>query len=651
MVITVMYIIFALLGLGLLIFIHELGHFFVARWVGMRVEAFGIGFGKPIYTWVRNGVKWNLCWLPFGGYVKIAGMEKEGDVDPRDIPDGFFGKKPMDRIKVALAGPLANILLAFLLFSVLWLSGGREKPFSEFTHTIGWVDPRSELYAEGVRPGDQITAYNERPYQSVKDHVYAPLTSEDKIRVQGYKVNHHTGVKTPFDYTVKVYDNPAYLEDGIMTSGIQSSANYLIYQKMGGMENPLPDGSPMIGSGLEYGDRLYWVDGEKVFSGQQLSHIINEGRALVTVRRGNETILARVPRVPVEDLKLDVEHREEISDWQHQASLNATKLPKLYFIPYNLSSDGVVESDIKFIDKEHQEKASPDLTFSDLEKSLQPGDKIIAIDGTPIQRGADLLSLLQKRRVNIIVERDSAALKPISWTKADDEFIESDHLADLDKIVATIGTSSVLQKSGHLVLLKRVTPKGLNDFALPKEKQALVANELLEQRKAIEKIENSEKRARALSAFDERSRQLVLGIQVQDRQVNYNPGPVQLFKDVVDEIWRTLSALIVGDLSPKWLAGPVGMVQMLQNRWAVSIMEAIFWLAAISINLGILNLLPIPVLDGGHICMALFEMVTGKRLKAKTMERLIIPFAVLLICFMIFVTFHDLVRLFGKFLG
>ncbi len=81
----------------------------------------------------------------------------------------------------------------------------------------------------------------------------------------------------------------------------------------------------------------------------------------------------------------------------------------------------------------------------------------------------------------------------------------------------------------------------------------------------------------------------------------------------------------------------------------LGVKEALFWMGVISLNLGILNLLPIPVLDGGHICFSLFEMVTKRRLKAKTMERLIIPFVVLLIGMIVFVTYHDLSRIFSRF--
>src|SRR4029078_5976078 len=115
MFVSLFYVVLAILGLGFLIFIHELGHYWMARRVGMRVESFGIGFVRPIFSVMRNGVKWNICWLPFGGYVKIAGMEKEDGKEPEDIPDGFFGKSPWDRIKVAIMGPLVNLVFAFLV--------------------------------------------------------------------------------------------------------------------------------------------------------------------------------------------------------------------------------------------------------------------------------------------------------------------------------------------------------------------------------------------------------------------------------------------------------------------------------------------------------------------------------------------------------
>ena len=75
MMTSIFYIFLALMGLNLLVFIHELGHYIVARREGMRVDVFSIGFGKPFVSWTRKGVKWQICPFLFGGYVRIAGME------------------------------------------------------------------------------------------------------------------------------------------------------------------------------------------------------------------------------------------------------------------------------------------------------------------------------------------------------------------------------------------------------------------------------------------------------------------------------------------------------------------------------------------------------------------------------------------------
>ena len=109
----------AILGLSFLVFIHEFGHYWVARREGMRVEVFSIGFGRPMYSWTRDGVKWQICYLLFGGYVKIAGMDREDGA-----PDGFYAKSPWARIKVVLMGPIVNIVFDLLAFTALWVMGG-----------------------------------------------------------------------------------------------------------------------------------------------------------------------------------------------------------------------------------------------------------------------------------------------------------------------------------------------------------------------------------------------------------------------------------------------------------------------------------------------------------------------------------------------
>lgn len=645
------YIILAILGLSFLIFIHELGHYYMAKKVGMRVETFAIGFGRPLFSWFWKGVKWQIGWLPFGGYVKIAGTDLEADQDPYAVKDGFFGKGPWDRLKVAFMGPFVNLALALALFSLLWVGGGRVKNYADFTKKVGWVDPKSELYRKGLRPGDEITAYNGQTFQGAKDHLYVPMTSgSPDIEVQGYHVNYATGEKTPYDHKIKSYPHPQSLEKGIVTTGVMNSAGYIIYDRLpSGAENPFPEGSPLKESGIKYGDRVVWVDGETIFSTAQLNQVLNDGRVLLTVQRGDKTFLARVPRVRIEELKLDTQAREELVDWQFEAGLNGQKIQSLYTVPYNLTNDGTVEAVAKFIDRDNEKEAFPEKPFSSLENALQPGDRIIAISGSPIYHSSELLEKIQNNQVHIIVERNPKLHAEVSWRDADLDFDRDLNWKDLHTIADSIGTDHLVSAAGAYHLLQPVTPKSRLELELSPEKKAWLTTEIQEQKKAIESLEDPEKRAQALNILQTQEKQQLLGLpNVQDRKVGYNPVPTEMFTNVFQEIWRTLKALFTGVLNPKWITGPIGIVQVVSDNSMVSLKEALFWLGAISLNLGVLNLLPIPMLDGGTILISFIEIITGRRLHPKTLEKIVLPFAILLIGFFIFLTYNDISRIFHR---
>lgn len=647
MLVSLIYLLIAIAVLSFLIFIHEVGHYYTAKRVGMKVEAFSIGMGRPLYSWTYQGVDWRLGWLPFGGYVKIASGEEEEGVDPYKVRDGFFGRPPLDRIKVSLAGPLVNLLFALLVFWGLWLAGGRVKTFSEFTSTVGWVDPKSALYQEGLRPGDEVTYYGEQAFQTANEHMIAPMTSA-QLRVRGYHIDQATGARTPFDLTVAPYPNPLMFDKELLTSGILQPASQLIFNPKG-QESGLASGSPLNASGIQPGDRVVWANGESIFSPMQLSHLINDGRALLTVQRNNETFLRRVPRVLVMDLKLDQQFREELIDWQYAAELNGEKIAKLYALPYNLTADAVVENALKFIDAEQEQRAFPSSPQSSLTEALQPGDRIIAVDGKPIQQAFELLEALQEPHVLLIVQRGEAN-SVLELGEVNDQFAKINPEI-LQKIALSIGTDQQLQTEGGLYLLNPVVPKIHREFTSNAGVTTRYQAELAERLAAIDAVESAEKRAFLHQKLEESENTLYLGPPYFiDRQVIYNPSPIQLFKDVVGDVWRTLKALFSGNLNPKWLAGPIGIVQVVQENWKTSIQEGIYWIGAISINLGMLNLLPIPVLDGGSICFSLFEMITGRQIKPKTMEKLIVPFAFLIIGLLVFLTYQDVLRLLGRFL-
>jgi regulator of sigma E protease len=645
MIFSLLYVVLAAFGLGLLIFIHEFGHYWMARREGMTVEAFSIGFGKPIYTWERGGVKWQFCWLPFGGFVRIAGMEKQGTLEPHQVVDGFYGKKPWSRIKVALAGPIINIAFAFAAFCVLWILGGRSKPFSDYTHLIGSIDRSSGIYSVGVRPGDEITRLDKKSFRNFQDFIYVAIFSDKPPQIDGFKINYLEQQRSPFQYQFD-FANGAPIGERIQAMlGSVHPASYLIYNEK--VSLALDSNSPMKDSEIQDGDRILWVDGEVMFSKDQLIQTINQPKALLTVQRGEKFFLSRVPRLKISDLRINVQQRAEIEDWQHEARIKG-RFQDLFFIPYNLTRDCQVGSSFSYLNEESLEQQPSGSARSPMEVPLQVGDRIIAVDGLAVGSTYEMMNLLQSRHIQIIVKKDNA-IAPVSWKEADKAFVAGIQWEDLNRMVQAIGTQDAIREMGNLKLLNPVTPKPFNQLPISAQKKEELESLASAQHKQIEEIKDPEQRAQAQQAFEQEQNRLKLGIAMTDRAVNYNPSPVVLFGNVFQETWKTIVALFTGMITPKYMTGPVGIVQVMQQSWGHGFKEALFWLGMISMNLGILNLLPIPVLDGGHICFSLWEWITGKPIKSKTMERLIIPFVVLLIALFIYLTYNDLMRLFTGF--
>jgi regulator of sigma E protease len=250
--------------------------------------------------------------------------------------------------------------------------------------------------------------------------------------------------------------------------------------------------------------------------------------------------------------------------------------------------------------------------------------------------------------VLLIVQRSPSTAKKVLWKEADARF-DDFNPADLQSLVSAIGTDKLLRSAGDLHLLNPTVPLSYRDFPLSEEQRLAMTEEFERQKKAIEEIKDPQNRSEVLRQVEKQQNRLALGAVLNDRQVTYNPSPITQFSDVLHDTWRTLSSLFSGKLNPKFVAGPVGIVQIVHYSWTVGVKEALYWMAVISMSLGLVNLLPLPVLDGGHIVLSAVEWVTKRPLKAKTMERLIIPFVGLLIAFFIYITYQDISRLFGKF--
>ena len=160
-----------LLALTIIVFIHEYGHFKVARLCGVKIDTFSVGFGREIFGFNdRHGTRWKLGWMPLGGFVKFEGdmnaasMPKEGGGEPMGA--GNFHTKPIwQRAAVVAAGPLANFILAFLIFTGSALMLG----LSYYEPRIGRVEAGSAAEAAGLLPGDLIMRIDGNNIKSFDD--------------------------------------------------------------------------------------------------------------------------------------------------------------------------------------------------------------------------------------------------------------------------------------------------------------------------------------------------------------------------------------------------------------------------------------------------------------------------------------------------
>ncbi len=166
--------------LSAIVFIHELGHYLVGRWCGVRIDAFSIGFGPELFARVdSHGTRWRIAALPLGGYVKFHGDANAasvdaGPVDPSVDSTRTLAAQPvLNRAAIVLAGPVANFLLAFVIFTAMYMAYGRVEHMAR----IGRVEPMSPAATAGFEPGDLVKSVDGEPIGSFEDLQQATLMS------------------------------------------------------------------------------------------------------------------------------------------------------------------------------------------------------------------------------------------------------------------------------------------------------------------------------------------------------------------------------------------------------------------------------------------------------------------------------------------
>lgn len=241
---------------GITIFVHELGHFLVARWLGLRAEVFSIGFGPALWKKKHHGVTYKIGALPLGGYVALPQMDPGGN-NTSSEGEPLPPVEPWKKILVALAGVTGNMILAFLIaYIVYW--GGKSYAPAEAQCTIGWVETNSVAYAQGLRIGDSIVEVNGKSVGNWEEFVLGSAFFKKAELVVDRADGTRTELTLPTDEFMGARHIPGL-----------APLNYCYVLNV-------VSGSSAEEAGLKPRDKIIELDGVKLYSRGHLTTVVDE---------------------------------------------------------------------------------------------------------------------------------------------------------------------------------------------------------------------------------------------------------------------------------------------------------------------------------------------------------------------------------------
>jgi regulator of sigma E protease len=274
--------------LGVLVFIHELGHFLLARWNGVRVLTFSLGFGPKLLKFTRGDTEYCISLIPLGGYVKMAGENPEDT--PTGADDEFMSKSKWQRFQILIAGPMMNLILAVVLLAVVLMQGADVLAFLDQPATIGMVQAGSPAEKAGLQPKDTIVKVGTadiRTWEQLDQAVGARPEREVQLVVMRAGREEHLVVRP--DLTELRTRGNAKFEVG--TIGVLPD----VYPSV----QSLIAGEPAEKAGIKASDVIVAIDGHRMVFGSQVSDAISKSAGVpiqVTVRRdGVEQTIAVTP--------------------------------------------------------------------------------------------------------------------------------------------------------------------------------------------------------------------------------------------------------------------------------------------------------------------------------------------------------------------
>jgi len=612
------------IGIGLVIFFHELGHFAVAKWCDVFVERFSIGFGPILWSRKYGETEYALSAIPFGGYVKMLGQD---DLDPSQLtseelakdPRSYMAKPVGQRMAIISAGVTMNVITGVMFYAIAFGYGIEQLPAR-----VGSVLPGFPAWQARLQPGDRLTRIAGRPTRTFDDINRAIALSSGPIDVAGVHAD-----EKPFE--VDLVPNMA---DGHRMIGVTPALSLNVLKTKDANEKAADLGSPAAEAnpGFEQGDRVVGIDGHTVSDFSELQKTLIDNRAKPVVfqvaREGSER--------PV-DIRVAPQRFREMG-----MTMDIGKVT------------GIV-------------KDSP----AD-KNGIKEGDKIIRLNTRVVGKDIDPLRLpdelaaLAGQEVTLEVQREMPQGDPkkvdIRLVPANKPgWVEAPRMADTPMSAPAIGVAyNVIPTVLSVQPGSPADKTGVKNGDRIKSAELLVPAELTKDRFGKDKIEVD-------FAADKGSQksgtwpyfvyltQLTPDFKVKLTFTNKDRDPIELVpavdpkgdwylpgmrglrlmqetimlkssgvldaammgithtKNSIIDLYLTLRNLFTRQLSYENLHGPLGIISVAYSFAQQGIPEVCLFLGILSANLAVLNFLPIPVLDGGHMVFLIWEAVTRKR--------------------------------------
>lgn len=683
---TFMNIMLVILGFGAVVVVHEFGHFIVAKLSGIKVEAFSIGFPPTLVAFTRKkdgfrlsilpklfeadegdagnktdsplaqvadprawDTEYRIGLIPFGGFVKMLGQEDTGAVQQTADPRSFTNKSIWIRVAVVAAGVIFNAISAFLIFMVVFLMGMKLPPA-----VVGSVMSGSPAERQGLRSGDEIVEVNGDTFVDFTSLVLAPALSG-----KGQPI--HFKVKRPDGRidAIEVVAEDAVLSDIPGRSlGIQQGQTLTIERKI----TPGEADVLLQKTGLVPGDEIVAAGGKPVANVWDMEELIRGTFAdsiPLTIARGKGSVEKVEVRIPLQWPQTVANFGTEF-DLCHVGSL----VPRLKIIT-DLDTRTTPKGWIsKFFAPKSSEREKP-------APLLRKGDIILKAGDVEVPTYEELrqITIDHKNKplpMTVLRKDDDGKEEPVSVE------IVPRALPNTDRV--TIGIAVALDAE-HPVVAGIVgtdqptldIPRGATITAVDgQEVRSFYDIARLIDGNAGDKI-SVEYRLNEQNAGS-------VGLDVpKEGAVNVQPVfaapvPLETLKRVfkapnavaaigwgMKKTWQfiaqsvvTLHRLISQDVSPKSLMGPVGIVSVSYSIASRSLVDYIYFLGLISSCIAVMNLLPLPIVDGGVIVLLLVEKLRGKPLSEKVQEIISYAGIAFLLAVFLWLTYNDILRiLFG----